>query len=123
MLGSIRHIRGFLAVARLGSFTRASLELHVSQPALTIQIKQLEDELGVTLLYRNKREVALTRAGQELLEPLQRLVGEFESIVTSSRELAEMRRGTITVAAMQSVAATILPKAIAEFSKVYPGIS
>ena len=61
-------------MAELQSFTRAAAELHVSQSALTVQVKQLEEELGVLLLDRNKRGVTITAAGRDLLGPLQRLV-------------------------------------------------
>jgi len=123
MIDGVRHIRGFLAVARLGSFTRASIELHVSQPALTVQVQQLENALGVTLLDRNKRKVALTQAGQDLLVPLERILTDVESIMTSSRDLAELRRGIVTVAAVPSLAATLLPRALCDFSRAYPGVS
>jgi Bacterial regulatory helix-turn-helix protein, lysR family len=61
MIRELRHIHAFLAVARCGSFTRAAAELRVSQPALTVQVRQLEAQLGVSLFDRNKRRVALRR--------------------------------------------------------------
>jgi DNA-binding transcriptional LysR family regulator len=123
MIDAIRHLRAFLAVAHLGSFTRASLELHVSQPALTVQVQQLESALGVTLLDRNNRKVALTRAGQELLIPIERVFIDIESIMNHSRDLAELRRGLVTVVAVPSLAATLIPLALCEFSQAYPGVS
>jgi LysR family transcriptional regulator, carnitine catabolism transcriptional activator len=123
MIDGLRHLRGFLAVARLGSFTRASLELHVSQPALTVQIQQLESTLGVALLDRNNRKVALTRAGQELLIPIERVLIDIESIMSHSRDLAGLRRGIVTVVAVPSLAATLLPLALCEFSQAYPGVA
>src|ERR1700704_112306 len=59
-----RQLRSFLAVARSLNFSRAAVELHLSQPALSAQIKALEDDLGTQLLERNKRTVRLTRAGE-----------------------------------------------------------
>ena len=123
MIDGLRHLRGFLAVARLGSFTRASLELHVSQPALTVQVQQLEAALGVALLDRNNRKVALTRAGQELLIPIEHVLVDIESIMSHSRDLAGLRRGIVTVVAVPSLAATLLPLALCEFSQTYPGVS
>src|SRR5437660_1799372 len=77
MIRELRHIHGFLAVARCGSFTRAAAELRVSQPALTVQVRQLESQLGVSLFDRNKRRVALTQAGPDLVAyPLILLVKE-----------------------------------------------
>lgn len=69
MINEIRHIRAFLAVAKHSNFTRAAQELHVSQSALTVQIQQLEETLGVKLFDRNKRRVALTDAGRQVLGP------------------------------------------------------
>ncbi len=69
MLDGMRHIRAFLAVARLGNFTRAARELRLSQPAITIQIKQLEDWLCVKLFERNNRRVQLTKPGTSFSFP------------------------------------------------------
>lgn len=122
MIDSLRHVRAFLAVAHWGSFTRASLELHVSQPALTVQIQQLEASLGTSLFERNKRKVSLTQAGQDLLVPLERLLVDADAIMGTGRDFAELRRGIVTVAAVPSLAATLLPGAIGEFCQSYPGI-
>ena len=122
MLDGIRHIRGFLAVARLGSFTQASLELQVSQSALTVQIQQLETSLGVKLLDRNKRNVALTQAGEELLTPLERVYHDIESVMSTSHNLLE-HGAIVTVATVPSVAAGLLPRALCEFCRLYPTVS
>jgi DNA-binding transcriptional LysR family regulator len=123
MLHGLRHIRGFLAVAQCGNFTRASIALGVSQPALTVQIQQLEESLGVTLLDRNTRTVTLTQAGEEMLGPLERILADVEAIMGGGRDHAELRRGTVTVAAVPSLAATLVAAALAQFCRAYPGIS
>lgn len=122
MIDRISHIRSFLAVARLGSFARASVELHVSQPALTVQVQQLEHAVGVRLLDRNRRRVALTQAGQELLVPLDRILLELENVISAGHDLATLKRGVVAIAAVPSVAATLLPPALGEFAKSYPGV-
>src|SRR5690242_21485013 len=109
MIQGLRHIRAFLAVARLGSFTRAAAELNVSQPALTVQIRQLEESLGVRLFDRNKRQVVLTQAGRNLLAPLKRVFTDLEAVMDASHDLAGLRRGSVAVATLPSVAAGILP--------------
>ena len=123
MIHDIRHIRAFLALARAGSFTRAAAELHMSQPTLTVQIQQLESAVGVKLFDRNKRHVALTQAGRDLLVPLERILIDVEAIATSTEELLEHRRGLVTVAALPSVAAGLLPRAIKKLSESFPGIT
>jgi LysR family transcriptional regulator, carnitine catabolism transcriptional activator len=123
MIDGLRQVRAFLAVARLRSFVRAANELHVSQPALTVQVQQLERTLGVKLLERNNRNVALTQAGEDILIPLERLLIDAESILGRGRDLAALRRGILTVAALPTMAATLLPAVLSEFCQAYPGIS
>ena len=123
MIQDLRHIRAFLALARAGSFTRAAAELNMAQPTLTVQIQQLEDAVGVRLFDRSKRHVALTQAGRDLLGPLERILRDVEAIATSTEELLEHRRGLVTVAALPSVAAGLLPRAIKRLSEAFPGIT
>jgi DNA-binding transcriptional LysR family regulator len=123
MIQGLRHVRAFLAIARLQSFTRAADELHVSQPALTVQIHQLEAALGVRLFDRNKRRVALTEAGKSLLGPLERILLDLEFVLNTSQDLAGIRRGTVTVAALPSIAASLLPRAMRLFGDRFPGVT
>jgi DNA-binding transcriptional LysR family regulator len=119
---NLRHLEAFAAVARLRSFTKAAHALHVSQPAFTVQIKQLEEELGVRLLDRNTRSVSLTQIGQELAPVVERLLREIEGIVASTRALSSKSIGSVTIAALPSVSATLLPTVVANFRRQYPGI-
>ncbi|MFP5249533.1 MAG: LysR family transcriptional regulator, partial [Acidobacteriota bacterium] len=123
MIDDLRHIRAFLTAARTGNFTRAAVEMHISQSAFTVQIRQLEDALGVALFDRSKRRVALTSAGRELLVPLERVLVDVESIVSCTRELAGLRRGIVHVGVLPSMAVGLLPEAIRKFSQVHPGIT
>ena len=122
MINDLRHIRAFLTAARVGNFTRAAAELHVSQSAFTVQIRQLEDALGVMLFDRSKRRVALTSAGKDIVVPLERILIEVEAIVGRTRELAGLRRGIVSVAVLPSIASQVLPDVIREYSQKYPGI-
>lgn len=122
MNAELRHVAAFLAVARLSSFTRAAVMLRVSQPALTVQIKQLEDAFGVRLFDRDNRSVALTPAGRELVAPLERLMHDFEAVAGHARDLAGHRRGFVTIAALPSIAAGLLPRAIRLLSDQHEGI-
>lgn len=123
MIQDLRHIRAFLTLSRAGSFTRAAAELHMAQPTLTVQIQQLEQAVGVKLFDRSKRHVALTQAGRDLLVPLERIILDVDAIAANTEELLAHRRGLVTVAALPSVAAGLLPRAIKKLSESYPGIT
>jgi DNA-binding transcriptional LysR family regulator len=120
---NLRHFEAFAAIAAAGNFTRAAQALHVSQPALTVQIRQLEETIGVRLLDRNTRSVKLTRIGQQLSPVIQRLLREIDSVILNARELATGDRGTVSVTGLPSVCSTILPRIIAEFRQQQPGIT
>src|SRR5947209_15752633 len=112
---SLRQMRAFLAVARTLSFTRAATEANLSQPALTVQIRTLEEQLGVKLFDRSSRSVELTRLGRELVPTFQRLLREFDETVTGVRDIARHGRGSVRLAALPSIAAGILPDVIVRF--------
>lgn len=119
---TIRQLRSFAVLARTASFTRAAGALHLSQPALTVQIRSLEEELGVRLFDRNTRQVRLTPIGQELLPTFDRLLRDIDSAAESARELAAGIRGVVHVAALPSISSTLLPAAIARLRRSHPGI-
>jgi|KBSSwiS6_1023812.scaffolds.fasta_scaffold23266_2 DNA-binding transcriptional LysR family regulator len=123
MTAELRHIEAFLAVARCGNFTRAAAELHVSQPALTVQIRQLESALGVRLFDRNNRTVGLTPPGRELVAPCERILLDVRSIVEHAHDFAAHRRGVVSVACLPSIAAELLPRAIAGLTTRHEGIA
>jgi len=119
---TLRELEAFLGVARLGNFTRAAKALNMSQPALTVRIRHLEDALGVRLLDRTTRSVALTQIGREFLPVVARVLGEIDAVAVNARDVAGRRRGVVTVAALPSVAATLLPAIIATFNARHRGI-
>jgi DNA-binding transcriptional LysR family regulator len=115
-------MRSFLAVADALSFVRASHVLHLSQPALTTQIQQLEEELGVTLFFRNKRRVDLTDAGRlfvgEATEALDRTAKAIERVRRASRgEIGLLRIGFVSSAALG-----IIPNLVSTFRRKYPNV-
>jgi DNA-binding transcriptional LysR family regulator len=120
---NLRHLEAFVAIATAGNFTRASQSLNISQPTLTVQIKQLEETIGVRLLDRNTRNVKLTRIGQQLAPVIERVLRDIETVVHHAHDMALGIRGTVTVAALPSVCSTILPRIIALFRAEQPGIS
>jgi DNA-binding transcriptional LysR family regulator len=119
---TLRQIRAFLTVAEFGSFTRAAERLHIAQPALSQHVRELESELGVRLLDRTTRRVELTEAGREFRNAAAKIVDDLENAARNAHELAERKRGKVTVAAPPLLSAGILPWAIADFRRQYPGI-
>jgi len=119
---TLRELEAFLGVARLGNFTRAAKALNMSQPALTVRIRHLEEALGVRLLDRTTRSVALTQIGREFLPVVARVLGEIDAVAVNARDVAGRRRGVVTVAALPSAASTLLPAIIAAFKARHRGI-
>jgi DNA-binding transcriptional LysR family regulator len=120
---NLNQLRVFVAVARLGNFTRAAERLHLSQPSMSLHIRQLEQDLGVRLFDRSTRSVALTRAGDDFLPTAERLLDDVQSAVASVADLAARRRGRVAVAVLPSVAAELLPRAIAALHARHPDIT
>jgi len=120
---TLRQIRAFLSVAQLKSFTQAAGRLNVSQPALTVQIRNLEAALGVRLLDRTSRSVEITRMGRELMPVLQRTLRDLEVAVANTHELGIGSRGTVRVAALPSFAASFLPGVITRCRRDNPALA
>jgi DNA-binding transcriptional LysR family regulator len=118
---SVQQIRAFATVARLKSFTRAARLLSVAQPTLTVQIRHLEEALATRLFDRNSRSVELTRLGRDLLPAVERLLRDFDAMLSGVRDQVTQRRGTVKIAALPSAAVGILPDAIRTFRENYSG--
>jgi LysR family carnitine catabolism transcriptional activator len=119
----LRHLEAFTAVARHASFTRAAQSLNISQPTFTVQIRQLEEALGVRLLDRTTRSVQLTHAGRELAPHVERLLRELTTLLTNTAALSGKTSGHVSVAALPSLCGSMLPSVIAAFGAKHIGIS
>lgn len=120
---TLRQLKAFLAVAQTLSFAEASKKVFMSQPALSLAIKSLEEGVGGRLLVRTTRSVALTPEGKALYERSRRLVNEWDAMEEEMRQRFALERGLVSIAAMPSFAANQLPDLIGEFRERYPGIS
>jgi len=118
-----RHLRYFLAVADALHFTKAAEALPVSQPALSAQIKQLEQEVGVPLFDRVGRSVQLTRAGSIFREHARRALREMELAQVAIAEEEGLQRGTLTVGVVQTVNAYLVPEIVGRFSSLHPHVA
>ncbi len=118
-----RHLRYFLAVADALHFTKAAEGLPVSQPALSAQIKQLEQEVGVPLFDRVGRSVQLTRAGSIFREHARRALREMELAQVAIAEEEGLQRGALRVGVVQTVNAYLTPEIVGRFSTLHPQVS
>jgi DNA-binding transcriptional LysR family regulator len=119
---TIRQLRDFAALAAIGSFTRASLELHVAQPALSHQIKRLEQELGILLFDREPRGVALTTEGRELLERTHTALRAYDALLETARRLHADAGGVLRVGFMAQGPGELLPAILRTFKQTHPGV-
>jgi DNA-binding transcriptional LysR family regulator len=120
---TIRQIQCFLYVAELGSFTRAAEKMHTVQPALSQQVRDLEVELSMRLFDRTTRRVELTEGGAEFRSIAAKIIEDLESAARNAHDLAERKRGRVVVAAPPLLAAAMMPRAIVDFRRDYPGIT
>lgn len=115
-------LAAFLALARAGSFSAAAAQRGVTQSALSRIIQHMETQLDRPLFDRTTRSVELTPTGHELLPIAERIVAEFDEGLGELARFVEGRRGRITVAALPSIAAVLLPPAMARFSASAPDV-
>lgn len=120
---SSKQLQAFLAVAQLQSFTLASEQLHMTQPALSHQIRQLEDILRVKLFERTTRQVHLSQAGKTFLPVAERVISRLLSGVSDMQAMADGRAGRVIFAALLTVGASLVPEAMAVFAERYPQIA
>jgi len=115
-------VRAFLAVVEANSFAEACEALNISQPALSIAIKNLEETVGGKLLARSTRTLALTPEGEQFLPVAKRLMADFDDAFIELHELFSLQRGNLSLAAMPSFASTHLPQHLLSFNKKHPAI-
>src|SRR5881296_919954 len=117
----LRHLRYFVAVAEAENVSRAALKLHVSQPALSRQIRDLEQELGFSLLQRSAKSVRLTEAGRAFLTEARAVLQRAEDAVKAARTIAT-GGGELHVGYAPSITARILPPTLRAFHAELPNV-
>jgi DNA-binding transcriptional LysR family regulator len=113
----LKHLTSFVAVAERLSFVRAAGDLHLSQPALTAQIKHLEEELGVQLFIRNRRTVRLTEAGTLFLIEARATLSRAALAVERVQKAARGEIGRLTIGFVSSAALAVVPSIVIAFRK------
>jgi DNA-binding transcriptional LysR family regulator len=119
----LRQLRAFLAVARRGSFTRAAEDVALSQSAVSLSVRQLENELGLKLLDRTTRQVQLTAVGSTLVATGSRLIDELDATLRELRDIGEQHRGRVVMACVPAVARSLMPKCVVYCAEKWPSIS
>jgi len=119
----IKQLRYFQVIAEEGQITKAAQRLHMAQPPLSHQLKLLEQELGITLVEREKRGIILTEAGHLLRNRGEQIIGLLDTTVKELKELNAGYTGTLSIGAVASSGTTFLPCRILKFHKQYPNIN
>lgn len=118
----LRQLRYFLAVAREASFTRAAAAVHISQPGISAQIRQLESDLGATLVDRSGRSVRLTAVGEVVREHARAVLAEVASLRRAVDEMNGLVRGSLVVGMVTACTVTPLFDALSAFHRACPGV-
>ena len=120
---SIKQLRAFLAVAHTLNFAQASERLNISQPALSLAIRGLEDALGGPLLLRTTRRVTLTPEGETFFPMARQLLADWDNAEEAMRQRFTLQMGKVAIAAMPSFAGNPLPPILKAFRDRYAGIN
>lgn len=123
MKPSIKQLRAFVAVAQSSSLAEASERIHLSQPAISIALRKLEEAVGGALFSRTTRQLTLTPEGEAFLPVAVRLLNDWSEAFEDLEERFSKQRGKVTVAALPTLAAGLLPGIIAAFHARYPRIN
>jgi DNA-binding transcriptional LysR family regulator len=119
---SDRRLQVFHAVAGVLSFTRAAEQLHMTQPAVTHQIRQLEEELNARLFDRSNNRISLTAAGQQVMDHASRILALYDDMQESVNALTGDRTGLVTLGASTTIAEYMLPGLLGDFRHQFPDV-
>src|SRR6202011_2890068 len=116
------HLTTFIEIAKLGSFSRAGQKLFRSQPAVSAQVRQLEQEYGEKLFDRGRKSVRLTSAGETLFEYAVRMVNMRGESLRAVADKATTPRGVLALGANEATCLYVLPNVFAEYHRLYPAV-
>ncbi|MDM0005402.1 LysR family transcriptional regulator [Variovorax sp. J22G73] len=119
---STRQLQAFLAIARLGSFTRAAEEIFVTQAGLSLMLKDFEAQVGARLFDRTTRSVRLTPAGESLLPTARGMLADWDNATANIGQLSAVAGQQVSLAATPLIASSVLPRWLHDFRQVQPSI-
>jgi len=117
----LRHLRYFVAVAEELNFSKAAQRLYIAQPPLSRQIRQLEEEIGVALLIRDRRHVILTEAGRVFLHEARALLGQASSLIEATQRVARGGRAVVRIGIAGGLGDTVY-SVLVDYSRLFPAL-
>lgn len=120
---TLKQLRAFCDVAQTSSFTQAGRRMNLTQSAVSMLVRQLEDDIGLALFDRVKRKVQLTETGRQLLPTAERILDDLREVVEGAAELRALRRGTLRLAVPQMLACSWLPSIMSRYRALYPDVA
>jgi LysR family transcriptional regulator, salicylic acid-responsive activator of bsdBCD len=118
----IRHLKYFITIVEEGKISQAAKRLNISQPPLSLHLKQLEIELGVTLFERHTRKLIVTEEGMLFYKRAKELIELLTGTIEEVKELSEGTKGILSIGTISSLGAELLPEKIREFQLYYPDV-
>lgn len=122
MILNINQLRAFYYAARLRSITLAAQELMVTPPAISMQVKQLEENLEIKLMFRDGNSIRITEVGKIVFEKCDKIFKDIKDMEDFIEDISTSKMGVLKIGCPQTPAKYIMPRLIAEFKKTYPGI-
>jgi DNA-binding transcriptional LysR family regulator len=119
----IRQLKYFMAIVEEGQISRAAKRLHMAQPPLSLQLKMLEENLGVQLIERNTKSLHLTEAGHALYQRAEQIIGLVENTTKEIREFDQGLRGTLAIGSPPGIGHLFMPSRLQQFHAMYPEVS
>ena len=119
---SLDQLKILHAISQEGTFKKAAEKLYISQPAVSLQVQNLEKQLNTPIFYRDKRKACLTEPGQLLITYCDRILNLCEETCRALDELQTLRSGTLTLGASQTTGTYLLPRLISKFRQRYPKV-
>lgn len=118
----LKQLKYFMAIVEEGQISRAAKRLHIAQPPLSLQLKLLEEDLGVKLIERNTKSMRLTKAGHALYQRAEQILGLVNATTLEIREFDEGLRGTLAIGSPPGIGHLYMPARIQAFRERYPEV-